>query len=296
MASQQRQWTVLDLLNWTRQFFEKKQITPARLEAEVLLAHVLECERIELYTGFDRVVPADKLAEFKRLIVERSQHRPTQYILGRVEFMSMEFIVNEAVLIPRPETEHLVEALVSRAREPADAKILDIGTGSGCIPISAAAQLPQAEFWAVDVSEQALAVARENAQRHNMAERIHFLHGDLFEPVAGLVFDFIASNPPYVSESEWDELPPEVRDYEPRPALAGGPDGLEVYRRIIPLAEEFLLPGGRLLLELPAGKAQAVRAIAEESTRLCEEETIRDYQDIERVLILAAAPEDIPRA
>jgi len=292
MASPQRQWTVLALLNWTRQFFEKKMIDPARLEAEVLLAHVLGCERIHLYTGFDRVVPAPKLAEFKRLIIERSQHRPTQYILGRAEFMSMEFIVNEAVLIPRPETEHLVEALISRARELADAKILDLGTGSGCIPVSAARHLPEAEFWAVDVSDEALAVARRNADRHEVAERIHFLRGDLFEPVGGLSFDFIASNPPYVSESEWDELAPEVRDHEPRTALAGGPDGLDAYREIIPRAKEFLLPGGRLLLELPAGKAQAVREIAAQSSGLHEEETIRDYQDIERVLVLAAAPED----
>jgi len=287
MAPQQKQWTVLSLINWTKQFFEKKEIDSPRLQAEVILAHVLGWERIRLYTRFDYVVPTEKLDEFKRFILERSEHKPTQYILGRCEFFSLEFRVTQAVLIPRPETEHLVEALIDRAREIVDARILDLGTGSGCIAVSAAKSLPTAEFWAVDLSEEALTVAGENARRHGVDGRIHFVRGDLFEPVAGHTFDFIASNPPYVSESEWDDLPPEVRDFEPRGALAGGADGLDAYRLIVRQAEEFLLPGGRLLLELPAGKAADVRGIAAETSSLSVEATIRDYREVERVLVFA---------
>jgi len=289
MASQQKQWTVLSLIDWTRQFFENKGIESPRLEAEVLLAHVLGWKRIELYTKFDRIVPPDKLAEFKQSIVQRSEHRPTQYILGKCEFLSLEFRVTEAVLIPRPETEHLVEALIERAREIADARILDIGTGNGCIVVSAAKSLPMAEFWAVDLSEEALEIARENALRHEVDGKIHFLKGDLFEPVGGQTFDFIASNPPYVSEAEWEGLAPEIRDFEPRNALVGGADGLDAYRKIIPQAEKFLLPGGRLLLELPAGKASQIREIAARFSSLEVEAVIRDYRKIERVLVLAVA-------
>jgi len=288
LASQQKQWTVLGLIDWTRQFFEKKGIESPRLEAEVLLAHVLGWKRIELYTKFDRVVSPSKLAEFKQLILQRSDHRPTQYILGRCEFFSLEFRVTQAVLIPRPETEHLVQALIERAREIADARVLEIGTGSGCIVVSAAKSLPMAEFWAVDVSEEALHVARENARRHTVDGKIHFLRGDLFEPVEGRKFDFIVSNPPYVSEAEWESLPPEVRDFEPRSALTGGADGLDAYRRIIPQAEKFLLPGGRLLLELPAGKASQIREIAARFSHLGVEATLSDYRKIERVLVLGS--------
>ena len=292
MASQQKQWTVLNLVNWTKQFFEKHNIESPRLEAEVLLAHVLGWERIQLYTGFDRAVPPDKLAEFKQLIVQRSEHKPTQYILGRCEFFSLEFRVAQAVLIPRPETEHLVEALIERAREIADAKVLEIGTGSGCIVVAAATALPAAEFNAVDISDDALAIPRENARRHEVGGRIHFGQGDLFEPLVGRTFDFIVSNPPYVSEAEWRGLAPEVRDFEPRTALVGGADGLDVYRRIIPQAGEYLAPGGSLLLELPAGKAQEVREIAAQCSSLSVETTIHDHQDIERVLVLTASRQE----
>ena len=292
MASQRKHWTVLNLINWTKRFFEKNNIESPRLEAEVILAHVLGCERIQLYTGFDLVVPPEKLAEFKKLMIERSQHKPTQYVLGTCEFLSLEFRVTQAVLIPRPETEHLVEALVERAREIAEPKILDLGTGSGCIAVSAAKSLPDAELWATDVSEAALEVARENARSHEVEGRIHFLRGDVFEPVSGMTFDFIAANPPYVSEAEWQGLAPEVRDFEPRTALLGGDDGLAAYRRIIPQAENYLVPGGRLILELPAGKAGNVKDIAGRASSLAVEEAIRDYQDIERILILTLAGEE----
>ena len=292
MASEQhdqKRWTVLALLQWTRQFLGKKGVESPRLEAEVLLAHVLGWDRVKLYTQFDHVVPADKLAAFKELIVQRAAHRPTQYILGRCEFMSLEFRVTPAVLIPRPETELLVEALVARARTMAAARVLDLGTGSGCIAIAAAKALPAAEVWAVDSSADAIRVAEENARLHGLIgqdgpQRLRLLQGDLFEPVRGLAFDFVASNPPYVSEAEWQTLTPEVRDYEPKAALLGGPDGLDVYRRILPESVNFLAPGGRVLLELPAGKSEGVRRLA--PPPLVAEETLRDYQGIERVLVL----------
>ena len=254
----------------------------------MLLSHVLGWKRIDLYTKFDYVVPAEKLAEFKKLIVERSERKPIQYILGKCDFHSMEFVVNPAVLIPRPETELVVDALVARAKPVAGAKVLDLGTGSGCIVVSAAKQLPEAEFWAADVSAEALAVAAENAKRHEVGSRIHFLQGDLFEPVSGITFGFVVSNPPYVSESEWAGLAPEVRDHEPRGALAGGPDGLDVYRRLIPQAIGHLAPGGRLILELAAGRCRPVQEMAE-TAGFSTEEVIRDLQKIERVLVLATA-------
>jgi len=292
MASQQKQWTVLDLVNWTKQFFEKHNIDSPRLEAEVLLAHVLGWQRIQLYTRFDQTIPDDKRAEFRQLVIRRSEHKPTQYILGKCEFFSLEFRVTQAVLIPRPETEHLVEALIERANEIADAKILEIGTGSGCITIAAATALPNAQFCAVEISNDALEVARENARRHEVDSRIHFVQGDLFGPAAGRTFDFVVSNPPYVSEAEWQSLAPEVRDFEPRGALVGGPDGLDVYRRIIPQAGEFLAPGGSLLLELPAGEAQQIREIAAGGSLLSVETTIHDHQGIERVLVLTASKQE----
>lgn len=290
MASE-KTWTVLALLEWTRQFFKNKNIESPRLEAELLLAHVLGWERIHLYTKFDYVLPADKLAAFKEMIVQRADHTPTQYILGTCEFYSLEFRVTPAVLIPRPETEHLVEALISRAKGQTAARVLELGTGSGCIVVAAAKALPLAEFVAVDLSADALAIAAENAAKHGVDSRIRFIHGDFFEPLAGQSFDYVVSNPPYIGEDEWRGLAPEVRDHEPRTALVGGQDGLDAYRRIIPAAPAHLQPGGRLLLELPAAKARLVRQIAEK-TPLVEEETIPDYAKIERVLVLAMPQKD----
>ena len=285
-AQSQQNWSVLALIDWTTQFFEKRNIESARLQAQMLLSHVLGWKRIDLYTKFDYVVPADKLAEFKKLIIERSEHKPIQYVLGKCDFHSLEFAVSPAVLIPRPETELLVDAVVARAKTVAGAKVLDVGTGSGCIAVTAAKLLPEAECWATDVSADALAVAAGNAKRHDVASRIHFLQGDLLEPVSGLAFDFIVSNPPYVSESEWAGLAPEVRDHEPRGALVGGPDGLDVYRRLVPDAVSRLAAGGRLILELAAGRCRPVQEIAE-AAGLRTEEVIPDLQKIERVLVLA---------
>lgn len=288
MASEKSQWSVLDLLNWTTQFFDKKNIESPRLQVELLLAHVLGWKRIDLYTRFDHVVPPDKLAEFKQLILQRAEHTPIQYILGKCEFHSLEFRVTPAVLIPRPETELLVEALIARAKGVTGAKVLDVGTGSGCIPVSAARDLPEAEFWAVDISADALEVAAENAKRHEVESRIRFIQGDTFEPVSGLTFDFIVSNPPYISEAEWPGLMPEVRDHEPRQALLGGRDGLDAYRRIIAGGTAHLAPSGKMILEMGAGQAGRIRQIAAEAG-LHVDEIIRDFGKIERVIVISSA-------
>jgi len=288
MASEKSQWSVLELLNWTTQFFDKKNIESPRLQVELLLAHVLGWKRIDLYTRFDHVVPPDKLAEFKQLILQRTEHVPIQYILGTCEFHSLEFKVTPAVLIPRPETEVVVDALIARAKDKPGATVLDVGTGSGCIAIAAAKHLPAAELWAVDISADALQVAAENAKRHEVDSRIRFIQGDLFEPVSGLTFDFIVSNPPYVSEAEWPGLMPEVRDYEPRQALLAGPDGLDACRRIIPAGKAYLAPAGKMILEMGAGQADRIRQIAAESG-LHVDEVILDDAKIERVIVLSCA-------
>ena len=282
------QWSVLELLNWTTQFFDKKNIESPRLQAELLLAHVLKWKRIDLYTRFDYVVPPDKLAEFKQLILQRAERVPIQYILGTCEFRSLEFKVTPAVLIPRPETELAVDALFARAKDKPGATVLDVGTGSGCIAVAAAKALPAAEFWAVDFSADALQVAAENAKRHGVDSRVHFIRGDLFEPVSGQTFDFIVSNPPYVSEAEWPGLMPEVRDHEPHQALLAGPDGLDAYRRIIPAGKAHLAAGGKMILEMGAGQAGRIRQIAAESG-LHVDDVIPDFARIERVIVISCA-------
>ncbi|GAG11493.1 unnamed protein product, partial [marine sediment metagenome] len=231
-------WTIGKLIQWTQDYFAGKGIASPRLEAEILLAHALGLKRIELYTGYNRAVPEEKRAGFRDMVRRRARHCPTAYIVGRREFMSLEFRITPDVLVPRPETEFLVEGVLERAPDrSAELLIADIGTGSGCICVSLATRLGKARFIATDISEAALAVARENAERHGVAGRITFLKGDMLEPLAKKGFEgginFLLSNPPYVSEEEWPGLMPEVRDYEPKVALlASGGDALRYYRAI----------------------------------------------------------------
>ena len=298
-----RTWPILDLIRVSADFLTRKGIDSPRLTAELLLAETLRCPRIELYTRFDRIVQPEPLARFRELIRRRATRTPTQYLLGRSEFMSLEFAVNEHVLVPRPETEILVEAAQRRAEAVENPVIADLGTGCGNIAIALAQRLPQSYILLCDVSEAALEVARVNAQKHNVHTRAQFLHGDLFAPLerAGwrARLDIIVSNPPYVADDEFPTLQPEVRDHEPRVALAGGPDGLDFYRGIVARAPEFLKPDGFLLLELPDGKGDAIRSLLTNATdsaaapRFHQVETIEDHNRITRVLVArtAAAPE-----
>lgn len=228
----------------------------ARRDAELLLLRVLGRDRAWLLTHGDSQPTQEQMHAFEGWIARRAQHEPVQYILGEQEFYGLSMRVTSDVLIPRPETEHLVEAALERLPRDADARIADVGTGSGAIAVALAHALPRARVTALDISAQALAVAAENAQRHGVAERIRFIASDFLYAVRGERFDAIVSNPPYIAGTEI--LEPQVRDYEPYRALFAGPTGLEAYERLIPEARETLAPGGWLLLEIGHGQREAL--------------------------------------
>lgn len=285
-------WTVGQLLEKTRKYLQEKEVEGARLSAELLLAHALGCERIGLYTSFDQEVPDLVLARFRELVSLRAKHVPVGYLTGTAYFYSLEFKVNPNVLIPRPETELLVEQVITICRTShfTSPNILEMGTGSGCVAIALGKNLPHAIIVATDISEAALEVARENASGYELGERIKFAQGDLFGALAGELapqegFDFIVSNPPYMSRKEIGDLPRDVREYEPRIALLAGNEAITVHRRIVAEAKDYLAERGRLLMELGYEQAEAARALLEESGYLSEVRTVRDLQGHERIVI-----------
>lgn len=255
-------------------------------DAELLLRNVLGWDRATLVARARETMAVAALPSFQRLVAERARRVPLQHLVGAVEFWRREFLVSSAALIPRPETELLVEhALLALAARPSPI-VVDVGTGTGCIALSIAADRQDAEVHAIDLSDEALTLARENARRLGIAERVRFHRGDLLEPVAGLAgrIDVIASNPPYLDASEMDTLAPEVRDHEPRLALLP-PDGdrYSIYRRLAPQARELLRGGGLLLLEIGLGMEREVRALCE-AAGLDVERVLPDLQDIPRVV------------
>ena len=281
----EKQWTIGAILTWTRQYFGEKGVDNPRLDAEVLLSHILGKERIYLYVNFDQPLEPAELATFREAVKKRAMRVPVAYITGNREFMGLKFTVTPAVLIPRPDTEILVEAAAARLKNMARPVILDIGTGSGAIIISLLHLVPEAQGIAVDVSADALAVAKENAQRLGVSDRLEFRQGDLLAPVANQRFDAIMSNPPYISEAEMGGLAPEL-SHEPHLALAGGPDGLVFYRRIVAGAGEHLSAGGFVALEVGAQQARQVAELAGPDSGLQMSEIVKDYGGIERVVVL----------
>jgi release factor glutamine methyltransferase len=258
-------WTVRRVLTWTTGHFEKKGIDSPRLTAEVLLSHVLKADRVRLYVDLERPLHREELATFRALIAKRACGVPTQYLTGRREFYNRPFAVDPRVLIPRPETELLVEAVLSRLPRDAPSRVLDVCTGSGCIAVSVAAERPQASVWATDVSAPACAAARYNAETLGVGARVTLLEGDLYAPLPeDARFDVVVSNPPYVRTADIDTLSPEVRQ-EPRLALDGGADGLALLRRVIAGAQAHLVPGGVLALEIGEDQGPAVHALLEQS-------------------------------
>ncbi len=248
-------WTIARLLEWTTRYLSGKQIETPRLDAEVLLSHALGCKRLELYTRHEDEPSEEQRAKFKDLVQQRLKGCPVAYLVGRKEFFSLEFEVNRDVLIPRPDTETVVDECLRLAKGMTAPAVLDVGTGSGCLAAAVAKYHKTARFTATDVSAAALAVAGQNAARHGVAERIRFLQGDLYAPLpAGEQFDFILSNPPYIPHGDIPTLPVGVRDYEPHSALDGGADGYAVFDRLVAGAAERLKPGGYLLVEI--GSAQ----------------------------------------
>ncbi|MGE0479034.1 MAG: peptide chain release factor N(5)-glutamine methyltransferase [Phycisphaerae bacterium] len=256
-------WTVARLLGWTRDFLERRRLESPRLCAEILLAHAMGCERIQLHARWDTTPESGAVDRFRELVKRAADGAPIAYLTGAKEFFSLTFEVTPDVLIPRPETEILVERVIHLARRP-DAglqRVLDLGTGSGCIAIALARHLPGVAVCASDVSAAALAVAKRNAERHQLADRIEFRAGDLFAAWDEQRFDVIVSNPPYVATTAAGSLPRHVRDYEPTGALFAGEDGLAVIRRIVADAPQRLNAGGWLLLEIAYDQAAALRAL-----------------------------------
>src|ERR1039457_5873632 len=233
-------WTVLKVLTWTKGYLAEKGVGNARLEAEWLLVHALGLDRVGLYVNYAKPLTGPELAMIRGLVARRARREPLQHILGTQEFMGMEFEVSPSVLIPRHDTEVLVDEAVKRAVPKG--RILDIGVGSGCIAASLARLLPEAEVFGVEKSPEVMELAQRNLER--LGSRVTLFEGSLFEPFPGQTFEMIVSNPPYIPTGDLESLQTEVRDFEPRGALDAGPDGLEFYRAIIPAAPEFLAPGG----------------------------------------------------
>ena len=268
-------------------------IPSPRLTAELLLMSTLDCDRAHLYAHPERVLTPAELTRFDHALAERLRGVPTQYITGHQEFWGMDFLVSPAVLIPRPETEHLIEAVldcVGQAPSSVPLRIADIGTGSGCIAIALAKELPHAEIHATDISPAALEVARSNASRHHLEYRIRFHQADLLTGLDTNSFDFIVSNPPYIATSEQHSLQPEVRDFEPHTALFAGPSGLSIIQRLIPAALSALKPGGFLVIEIASSLAPPVIG----SLSLWDNPLlIHDLQSLPRV-VRARKPADLP--
>lgn len=279
-------WTVGRLLTWTTDFLKSKGADSPRLDAEVLLAHARGCQRIELYTAFEEEPSEAVRTTFRELVGKRAKGMPVAYLVGRREFFSLNFDVTPDVLIPRPETETLVVRAIDLAKSLGESPtIADIGTGSGIIAVTMAKRVKNYHVTAVDISPAALKVARQNAEKHEVAEWIEFVESDLFAAVpSGQKFDMVLSNPPYVATSEMVTLPADVRDFEPHLALDGGVDGTEVIERLVPQAAERLNSGGWLLIEVGADNAMRV----EETVRVNEEfelgETIKDIVGLPRVV------------
>ncbi len=273
-------WTVLKVLSWTKGYLAEKGVENARLEAEWMLCAAIGLDRVGLYVNFDRPLSEAELAHFRGMVVRRARREPLQYILGTQEFMGLEFEVTPAVLIPRHDTEVLVEEAAKLAAPTG--RILDIGVGSGCIAVALAKALPQADVWGVEKSPEALSLAERNAAKHCV--RLTLFEGSLFEPFPGERFDLIVSNPPYIPSGDLEGLQPEVRDFEPRGALDGGADGLDFYRLIIPAAPDYLVPAGLLIFEVGIGQAAAVQGLFEETDRFDGLFTAKDPAGIERVV------------
>lgn len=282
--------TLGELIAEARRLLEQAGIESAEQEALWIVEHVLRLPSHNMITDRDRLLSSWELAATRGLIARRVGREPLQYILGTQEFCGLEFKVSPAVLIPRPETELLVEYVTQRIPAARQATIVDVCTGSGCIAVAIARLRPHARVLAIDLSSSALHVARRNAIRHGVGERITWLEGDSLGPLAeqgveGLV-DVIVSNPPYIAEAEWATLQPEVKLFEPRGALVAGPQGTELHERLLQEAARYLAPGGVVLLEIGAGQARGLRRIVEQLPGYKFHRLVYDKAGLERVVIV----------
>ncbi len=285
-------WTVRRILEWTTAFFQRKDVDPARLSAELLLAHVLSVPRIRLYIEYERVLSEHNLAAYRALVQRAAEQEPIAYLTGRAHFFNLEFDITRDVLIPRPDTETLVENVLQLARRQSGfeaPRVLDLCTGSGCIAAAIAHHLKSATVVAIDISPAAIAVANQNLQKLKLAERVTVEQGDLFDPISRLVdprpFDLIVSNPPYIPTGQLETLPRSVRDFEPTGALDGGLDGLNFHRRILSESPQRLITGGRMFLEIAFDQGEAALQVAHEHADAFKDaRLLKDFAGRDRVL------------
>ncbi|MCF6148390.1 MAG: peptide chain release factor N(5)-glutamine methyltransferase [Candidatus Kuenenia sp.] len=284
--------TVGNIIHWAAKKLQHCGIDSPRLDAEVILSHLLGCDRIRLHTYPDKPLQHIIASRYKKAIQRRAQRVPLQYITNHAEFMSLDFYVDERVLIPRPETELLVEAVIKKAKcfiHEDEIVIIDIGVGSGNIAISLAKNIEIARIFAIDISPDALVIAKMNARKHQVLDKITFLHGDVYEPLKSCnsktKAHFIVSNPPYIASAELSLLQKEVRDYEPLTALISGHSGLEIFERILAEANSWLRPAGFLLFEVAEKQARQVIKMIKNTNIFTSIQRIKDYQNISRVLI-----------
>ncbi len=283
-------WTIQKLLNSTTEQLAQSGIDAPRLSAELLLSYVLGLKRIELYTQFDKVVSKEQLGRLRELVERASRDEPIAYIVGKTEFYSLELEVAPECMIPRPETELLVERAVEFLRIRSGKQLVcDLCTGSGCVAVAIAKNYAGAEITATDISDAALRVAARNVEKHGLNDRVKLLCGDLFEPIVPELdaggFDLIVCNPPYVSSEEFERLGKNVRDYEPKSALFGGDDGLDICRRVIEKADGFLKADAALMLEVGYSQGPAVRQLLAEKGCFGQIAIEKDFQGNDRILI-----------
>ncbi len=320
--SQAENWTVRALLEWTASFFKKKGMETPRLDAEVLLAFVLKTTRIDLYVRYDETPDDEQRARYRDLVKRRSLGEPVAYLVGKKEFFALDFEVDARVLIPRPETEELVSLVLESIKKQTKAfsaefestsgnesdvvedseivettqrklktalsgkwNLCDVGTGSGCIAVSLAKNLRESQIVALDVSDEALEIARRNASNNGVEKQIEFYKSDLFGAVKGTLFHLIVSNPPYVAENEYAELEPTVRQYEPRLALLGGASGAELPCRLVAQAPDFLASDGKIFIELSPTTVNLVVEQMKQDSRWRDVEVVRDMSKLERFVV-----------
>jgi release factor glutamine methyltransferase len=288
-------WTIQKLLNWVTDYLKTKGVDSPRLSAELLLSYVLDLKRIELYTQFNKVVEQEKLTQLHELVRRAGTHEPIAYLTGKKEFYSLEFEITKDCLIPRPETELLVERAIEFLRiHTGEQFICDLCTGCGCVAVAIARNFANCRIVATDISDVALEVAERNIIKHGLGNRVEILKGDLFEPIIpGLgpaKFDLIVCNPPYVSEPEFEKLAQNIKDFEPKAALIAGQDGLDVIKRIVTDAGLFLKPASALMLEIGNEQGAAVHKLLEDSENFNTITIEKDYSNLNRLAVAVAKP------
>lgn len=283
------EWTIIKLVQWATTYFDTHDIDSPRATAEILLSHVLNTRRIDLYLRYDQPLTPDELERFKALIKRRMNREPVAYILGCKEFWSMGLHITRDVLIPRPETECLVEKSLEMLAVDANMKsklILELGTGCGAVILALASENPRHSYWATDISINAIRIARQNAMQNDLNGKIHFITGDWFAPLGSKtgVFDLIVSNPPYIKSGDLAQLQPEIHAYEPLLALDGAADGLHCLRHIIQSAYRFLKPAGALILEIGHDQKASLKQMIAECGEYEGVSFYQDYSGYDRIL------------